>query len=228
MDLISAFSAIHKMSTTQRYSNTHLAQREDILSHTGSVTMLVASMVTNFTSNIDLMIENYGTSWTSPDAELLISRALLKSVVHDVEEVITGDIVRPVKYHSPEMLEQFKSLESVAAQSVLKDLGFDSTAFTVWDTAKSGLSGTFVKVADIISVVYKIYTECVMCGTYSILKACPEMHKYLHEISQYIEKVYKPSEKPLTYKFFYDIIRDSSDLLSTVEAGCPRLATFGK
>ena len=44
---------------------------------------------------------------------------LLEGVLHDAEEVVTGDIPAPVKHHNPGMLRSVREIEALASDELL-------------------------------------------------------------------------------------------------------------
>lgn len=221
MNLISTFNVCHQMSTTHRYSNTHLSQRENILEHTGFVCVLSAAMVARFEEDIS----NEAKELVRLDKYSLASEVMIKAAIHDVEETVTGDIVRPVKYHSEESLRVFKELENKAALTALTNLGAPEF-HGLWQKDKSGLSGLFVRVADILAVVYKLYSETALNGHYSILKSCKDLKIYLNEIVQMVEDQYPVVKHPEVNLFFTNQLKDAISLVRTIEASSPRIASF--
>lgn len=221
MNLISTFNVVHQMSTTHRYSNTHLSQRENILEHTGFVCVLVATMLSRFSTDIPHEVQRD----VVPEFQTMAAEAMIKAAIHDVEETITGDIVRPVKYHSDESVRVFKEMEDQAALTALTNLGCPEF-HRMWQKDKQELSGLFVRVADILAVVYKLYSETALNGHYSILKSCKSLKEYLSEIKVLVEKSYPVQQYPLVNLFFTDMLDDAISLVKTIEASSPRIASF--
>lgn len=254
MNLISSFNVLHQMSTTHRYSNTNLSQRENILEHTGFVCVYASQLLTRFLTDLGncsdvqrAIFEEMGVTYRAdpepvhPEANsarsavasmdvghafaVFQARVMFKAAIHDVEETITGDVVRPIKYHSEESLRMFKEIENVAALTALTNLGAPEL-HEHWKTDKSGLSGMFVRVADILAVVFKVYSECSLNGSFTILKACASLKTYLKEVIEAIHTQYPSSDFSNLNRFFVDLLQEAVSVVKSVEAAAPRIASF--
>lgn len=107
---------------------------------------------------------------------------LSKAIIHDIEEVITGDIPTPTKYHSEKLLDQITLLEEDAAHQVCMDVFDSNIIHGLWTNCKDGsMSGQIVRLADIAAVVYKIWCERQLGNT--------TFDKYLPDITQRIRDV---------------------------------------
>ena len=84
MDIVKLFSVSQGMSAIQRYSQLHLLKSESVMEHTGFVCLFTYTLCEEI------------NSVSSPNDKLDVGMALQKAIVHDIDEVITGDI--PVSY----------------------------------------------------------------------------------------------------------------------------------
>lgn len=90
-------------------------------------------------------------------------KALQMALVHDMEEIYSGDIVTPFKYYSPEVTEAIKKVNQELIGDVFHDLPED-TAFhfiSLWNEEGKGetIEAQVVKVADKLSLVSKCEEE---------------------------------------------------------------------
>jgi 5'-deoxynucleotidase len=146
-----------RLSAIQRYSQIRLVNPESVLEHTGFVAL------TCYIFGVILQTEGHQI-----DQAHLMGRAL----IHDIEEVITGDIPRPTKYSTHEIRKVFEGLASASIMKVLDDLevhkGVTRRISYDWHNAKSGREGLIVAIADRLAVVYKVWQEYTMSGNVAI------------------------------------------------------------
>jgi putative nucleotidyltransferase with HDIG domain len=134
------FKFISDMSNARRWSTAYCQKEENVLEHTAVVAIIALRI---------------GSELEGVDMEVLLTRALL----HDMEEIITGDIMTPTKYHNEHITKEIKKFEAIAAAEV-SDMYFGEWAKTVWAEAKdSTLEGEIIRLADTAAVVYKIRQE---------------------------------------------------------------------
>ena len=86
-------------------------RRENVLEHTAQVAMIVHALA---------LLSNQRHSGTY-DSNKLATYALY----HDADEVLTGDLPTPVKYHNPQMREVYALIETDARARLLKMLPKD-------------------------------------------------------------------------------------------------------
>ena len=133
------FEFINKLANVRRWSHAYCHKEESVLEHTAVVAIISLSIGQQLGADMDI----------------LLKRALL----HDMEEVVTGDIPNPTKYHSPNITKAIKDFENVAAREVSTKY-FGDWAYEIWYSSKdNSLEGQIVRLADIAAVVYKIRQE---------------------------------------------------------------------
>lgn len=136
------FKFINKLANVRRWSHAYCHKEESVLEHTAVVAIIALGIGAEVGADIGPLLE----------------RALL----HDMEEVITGDIPNPTKYHNPKITEQIKNFEEVAALEVATEF-FDTWAYGCWASSKDkSLEGEIIKIADVAAVVYKIRQETAL------------------------------------------------------------------
>ena len=90
------------------------------------------------------------------DPEHVLSLA----VYHDATEVMTGDLPTPVKYHSDELRDAYKRLETLSAERLLRLLPDDMRgAFRPYLQQEPGYAREIVKAADRLCAYIKCMEE---------------------------------------------------------------------
>jgi 5'-deoxynucleotidase YfbR-like HD superfamily hydrolase len=81
----------------------------------------------------------------------------MKALLHDIEESLTGDLVRRMKYFDTEVREDIRRVESIFARELFGSLDneyVESTYLDIWGDAKDNeLSGQIVALADLLCVI---------------------------------------------------------------------------
>jgi len=140
---------ISQLSTVTRYSQSIMCNPESVLEHSASVAMLSYFVGrTLFQSGVVVNFEDL----------------LLKALFHDSDEVATGDIARPVKYHSSALRVLLAEMEEENVVALSEKLTESDHLYRVWSTAKEGPEGLIVKFCDSLSVVYKLRDEVLERG----------------------------------------------------------------
>jgi len=149
MNLKTGFDILMKMSSLQRYSQTYLIKPESVLEHTGFV-VLLSNMI-----GLKLIEQGYAV-----DIGLLLSKA----AVHDMDEIITGDIPRPTKYYNRGIREAIQEIENANMRLISKHLDLGDVIYNHWAEAKDNDEGFIVAISDTLAVVYKSWQEVQMYG----------------------------------------------------------------
>ena len=124
---------------------------------------------------------------------------MVAALYHDCGEVITGDMPSPIKYHSKEITEAYKSIERQAELELLNlvpvVLRNDYEAVIVEDKVPKE-NHRIIKAADTISAYLKCQTE-VNAGNSEFSKAAEEIKAKLDAIDLpevgYFLEVFSPS-----------------------------------
>lgn len=158
MKIRNLLSVLGGMASTVRYSQSRLAKPESVMEHTGFVALTALAIGKQINAEGNVRVVDIGT-------------LLEKALIHDMDEVVTGDLSRPTKYSSTEMLSLMEKLSSSAMQEIDKDC---DTAFSEkWDVAKKGGEGAIVALADCLAVLHKAHDEIVMRGNKTIIFGSP-------------------------------------------------------
>jgi len=155
MKLNKCANAIFQLASVNRYSDHRLVNDESVLEHSGFVCMMalfISESIKDENPNIEI------------NQELLLKKAIL----HDFDEIITGDIAMPIKYHSKELRDLIGEMEHEAVDKISKDLFGNNFIYNVWSTSKSGKEGGIVSLCDALAVLYKIYDETILRGNLTV------------------------------------------------------------
>ena len=161
MNLIEAFDVLHKMATIQRYSQTRLINPESVLEHTGFVAILAG-----------LMADECGYD---PGAKL---KLLEEALVHDIDEIITGDIPRPTKYYNKGVTDALEGVADSNMQEISLTLYGNLQLYHIWRAHKHNI---VLQIADKLAVVYKIWQEVELHGNRNLLPHITSIKAYLIE-----------------------------------------------
>ncbi len=88
---------------------------------------------------------------------------LRRALIHDMEEVRTGDLIRPFKHSSPEFTEQIAKASRHCFLEMLEEI-FDASYVTemvlLWETSKDdSIEGRILAFADFLSVLGYVLEE---------------------------------------------------------------------
>lgn len=109
----------------------------------------------------------------------LAPQVALKSIVHDLEECMTGDLVRDMKYANSDFREAVLKIEREFLAELLLPMGIiGRKVFSRWEGAKDNtLAGQIVALADALSVISYCTRERMLGneGLREIRDSCAEL-----------------------------------------------------
>ena len=165
---------ISEYESVNRFSRNHLVRPENLVHHVGVVSIICAFL-------LNKMSEEY-------EEELFSSREccqlMMRAVVHDMDEIITGDIVRPTKYASPEILGLLKKLEEESIGRVIEKFDLPIRWEEDWRQAKMDLIGLLLKVADSLAVVMTCYREVTLYSNNQFIKVAEEAQVHIEQLAK--------------------------------------------
>ena len=153
------FGTMTRLKDTFRYSAQPVIARESVAEHSFWTAMIGVC--------IALEIE--------PGSADIVA---LKGIVHDIEECMTGDLVRDMKYSSAAFREQIKEIEQNFIRRLLLPMEKAGEAlYKLWETAKVGRTGQIVACADALSVIAYCTQEYELGNKnlYEIREGCTEL-----------------------------------------------------
>lgn len=197
-----------QLSTVKRYSQSTLNCPESVLEHTGMVCLLSFYIGRIFEKN---------------NVKINFKCLLEKSLFHDFDEIATGDVARPVKYHSQEMRNLFKELESKNMKEI-SEKSNDETIYLIWESAKSDFEGRIVSFCDFICVVEKLYDEIVNRNNLTMVRYySPD---YFNSISHHTTSILNSHETLNNFpKEFKDLIDSITKKLEKIREICEMVRT---
>lgn len=191
---------ILRASDIKRYSGVDSIREEDILQHTTRV-MIISYMLAS-------KLREFGE-------EIDTGKLLEKGLLHDIDESLTGDIPRPVKYYTSEVLSGLRLMASESAKRLVNNaFDLDEKSSTdhiikVIDECKEEKEGYLIKIADLLTVACKAYEEVVMLGNLKFLKVTNESVNYLKELSRSIRLTASDMFNEASISYLEDMIFDS-------------------
>ena len=108
--------------------------------------------------------------------KLDVGVALQKAIVHDIDEVVTGDIPRPTKYYNKESEKIFNEISEAGIDQIIKELEIKNNNMKKdWQNSKKEKEGLIVAFADLSSVIYKLWEEIVMIKNMKLFRQSEEV-----------------------------------------------------
>ena len=143
----SFFAMLSRMKYIDRWALMRNTESENLDSHSKEVAVIAhaLSVIGNVRFN-----KNYNAD-----------RAAVLGLYHDAQEIITGDLPTPVKYHNEKILDAYKEIETSATERLVSmlpdDLKNEFMSALTGDSDKDLLS--LVKAADKLSALIKCIEE---------------------------------------------------------------------
>ncbi len=195
------FGCLSGLSGTHRFSNAKLISPESVLEHVGGVVLTCYLLCLEMNERHD-----------SVD----VGDVLAKAAVHDIEELLMGDIPRTVKYSTPRSRESFKVVEEWAMKKIVTDLDIVASEELLvdHDTAKLGPSGVVVEIADILAVVYKIHEEVIERGNRTMItRATSCRDQVLKSTKRVLSQTWHRDVK----EFLIDVLNQAIEIIDLAE-----------
>tara|TARA_R110000744_G_scaffold196160_1_gene315333 strand:- start:3635 stop:4252 length:618 start_codon:yes stop_codon:yes gene_type:complete len=151
--LTSIFDASVQLSSLQRYSMTKLVNPESVLEHQGSVAMMGVML--------GIKLNSFGEDFD-------IGLIALKSSLHDIDEIGTGDIPRPTKYAKDSITKDLNNLAKASVLNIFDSIEIQD-AYDIWLFSKFGKNGKVVSLCDGLAVLCKVWQETCLFGNKVII-----------------------------------------------------------
>lgn len=162
------------MNSVFRYSGTKLVEPESLSTHIVEVQMMGYMILNTLNKQFDEGL----------DAGLFLEKALN----HDLEESLTGDVCRTLKYYNPQVLKELQLVaEQTATDIYIKYFGDEVILPRVWADAKKGKEGILVKIVDMLCVASKALKEVELLNNNFFLKVVYEVKNYLTDTVKLLE-----------------------------------------
>ncbi|OIJ12870.1 5'-deoxynucleotidase [Anaerobacillus arseniciselenatis] len=111
-------------------------------------------------------------------------KAVTLSLFHDVTEVFTGDIPTPVKHHNRDILKNFRDLEGLAAERLVKQAPDPLKVIYKNIISENDADPElirFIKAADLLDAYLKCVTE-LLAGNREFAIAKNQIEQKVHEL----------------------------------------------
>lgn len=200
-----------RASDIKRYSGTHIELEEDILQHTAQISLL-AYMV--------------GLKLMELGEPLDIGLVLEKALLHDIDETLTGDIPRPVKYYNKTVLRNMKKMASESVMLLcegLLELNDPATKARISDSienSKKGIEGFLISVTDILVVVYKSYDEIMLMNNKKFSKVLVDLRLYISELTSKVKSHREDFKSESAYTYMLELCLDSEAVVKYLWDQC--------
>lgn len=162
-----AASPLMNLDHTYRYSGTKLVEAESLSQHIVDTIMMGLKIIDKI---------NFITGEDTLNPQVYV----MKAVYHDLEEVITGDIPRPLKYYNAATQSSMKDVaDRVARQFFTEQFEYQTIKhYELWDDAKEGFEGYILKLVDNLVVVNKVIKEVSLLHNAYMLRVAHEVVQY--------------------------------------------------
>lgn len=197
-----ASSPLMNLDHTYRYSGTKLVEAESLSQHIVDTIMMGLKVI----DAINDIHPGY----------LDESKYVMKAVYHDLEESITGDVPRPLKYHDEHTLKSMKDVADEVAKSLFcKEFAAGDRIYEEWSLAKEDKEGYILKLVDMLVVANKVLKEVSLLNNYYMLRVAHEVSQYLDE---HLDKIDEHEEDTQVRDYLWNLLYDAkmtmSDILS--------------
>lgn len=195
-----AFNPMCRMNEVNRYSGVYQETNESLSDHITDICMM--------SYLIARKLNEYGE-------EVNIGILLEKALLHDMDEVLTGDIPRNTKYATDRAHKELEKVAESAIYDIQTIVGIDSL-YDIWSNAKSGKEGIIVKISDMLCVAKKAMTEVELRNNLSFLKVVSELESHLNHMIDSSSKWSSEFKCNDSYDFIVNIIKDARDEITTI------------
>ena len=152
-----------------------------------------------------------------------IGLVLEKVILHDLDEVLTGDIPRSTKYYSEEGLKAMRSVADDAISRLASQLDGGDQIVSKWRDAKKGKEGMVLELCDMLCVARKVVTEVKILGNGYFLKVAYEMVNNLRELGEEDFSEFNADSR----SYIFGLIHDAIEVMHGLISGDDRLERYG-
>lgn len=193
-----AFNPINRMNEVSRYSSVYQETNESLAEHVTEVMTMSYLIAADLQKNCKEILN--------------LSDLLQKCLLHDVDEVITGDIPRNTKYATSLVHMELNSVAETAVRMIEKSLGV--SIYEIWSSAKENKEGEILKIVDMLCVVKKCITEIELRGNLTFLKVVTELEVHLTN-TLYNNSIYEEFNKESS-KYLRNLVSQAKDEITTI------------
>ena len=155
---------LNRLRYIQRYSTSLVIHKESVAEHV-AMTALYSLFISEWLASIGYR------------DKIVLETVFQKALLHDVEECLTGDIPRPLKYASFDFQKALHEIASARVDTLLKEI-VPGDLSVHWQEAKNDtIEGCIVEFSDFLSVLSYLYVEVTNMNV-SIAGFYDSMHSY--------------------------------------------------
>ena len=195
-----------------RYSLMYQIKEESLADHIADVGVLSYLLTLRFNS--------YGEN-------LNVGDVLEKVLLHDLDEVLTGDIPRSTKYYSDAGLNAMRGVALDAITKLAEGLPGSEGLVEKWKSAKQGKEGSVLVLSDMLCVARKVVTEVKILGNGYFLKVAYEMIDNLTELKKELESGELSKFNEDSRAYINQLIHDAIGVMEELTCGDDRLTRYG-
>lgn len=195
-----------------RYSLMYQTKPESLADHIADVSVLSYLLA--------LRLNSYGEN-------LDVGKVLEKVLLHDLDEVLTGDIPRSTKYYSEDGLNAMRGVALDAITKLSEGLVGGEGIVEKWKLAKSEREGAILVIADMICVARKTVTEVKILGNGYFLKVAYEMIDNLKDLRAELESGEMSTFNDQSKAYINQLIHDAIEIMDELLSSDDRLSRYG-
>lgn len=163
-----AFSQITRTNEVYRYSGTYQVNQESLSEHI---------------TDVSIMSYLIGNKIISLGEDIDIGVLLEKCLVHDLDEVVTGDVPRNTKYATIDVHNSMDIVANRAIESLANSTNVGRRLIGTWRNSKVGPEGIILKLSDMLCVARKAIIEVNLYGNKSFLRVVEEVDTHLNYLA---------------------------------------------
>lgn len=196
-------SLMSRLASLQRFSMERLSSRESVLEHVGQVAL------TSYAIAAELLA-------LDPRSGVNIRECVTRALVHDLEELKTGDIARPTKHSSPEARQLFERLADASIEMLREELmpslpNFAEDMARCHGAAKVGPSGAVVALADVLAVATKVWEETILRSSGAMIRQAHTAERQLLAFQARLDREFDRDSK--AHAFLSEVVLDAIVLM---------------
>jgi len=201
LDIVS--SPLMNLENVYRYSGIKMVEPESLAIHTLEVQILGYLVIDHINYHSD---ENL-------DKLVFLEKALH----HDLEESLTGDVARPLKYNNKNVLRELRDVANNIAKDLYEEYFCDSDKmYDIWESAKDDKEGIILKVVDSLTVASKAIKEVEMLNNKYFLRVAYEVRFYLKEIIDHLQNTFNIFSNMYTVAYLVSLLDDAISALNHI------------
>lgn len=166
--------------------NTPMLKTDNVIRFSG-LFQISQELLSTHIVDVQFMSLRMARRLISEGEHINIGKMLEKCLVHDIDEVLVGDIPRLTKYSSTVCHDALNAVAADVVKDMSDDLDSTSYLYDLWSNAKDNtLEGYLLKLSDMIGVAKKSVTEIEILNNNNFLRIAIEMLNYVHDLQESI------------------------------------------